>query len=187
MVPLPTTHLTFEEYLTYDDGSENRYELFDGELLCMTPATGQHGAIATFLLIQFYLEVQRLQLDWQVRQGETGVRTTDRRSRLPDVCVMTAEQAQAIQHRSAVLEAPPLLVVEVVSLDSVKRDYRYKRSEYAAMNIPEYWIVNPLEGKVSVLLLNEGFYDVTEFRGRDSVCSQTFPDLALTVERILSA
>lgn len=40
MVHLPTAQLTFEEYLTYDDGSDNRYELFDGELLCMTPATG---------------------------------------------------------------------------------------------------------------------------------------------------
>ena len=37
----------------------------------------------------------------------------------------------------------PLLVVEVVSPGKVNedRDYRYKRSEYAARGISEYWIV----------------------------------------------
>lgn len=98
MVQTLTRYLTFEDYLTYDDGTDNRYELFDGKLILMTPATGEHGAIATFLLIQFYLEIERRQLDWQVRQGETGIRTTERRSRLPDVCVMTTEQAQSIRY-----------------------------------------------------------------------------------------
>ena len=31
---------------------------------------------------------------------------------------------------SAVFDMPPLLAVEIVSPESVKRDYRYKRSEY---------------------------------------------------------
>lgn len=67
---------TFEEYLIYDDGTDNRYELVDGELLLMPPATGKHEAIITLLLIRFYLEIQRLGLDWQVRPSGTGVRTT---------------------------------------------------------------------------------------------------------------
>ncbi len=29
--------LTFEEYLTYDDGTDTRYELVDGELVEMPP------------------------------------------------------------------------------------------------------------------------------------------------------
>jgi Uma2 family endonuclease len=58
--------------------------------------------------------------------------------------------------QSAVCQTSPLLVVEVVSPNLVKRDYRYKRSEYAALEIPEYWIVDPLESKVSVLLWNDG-------------------------------
>ncbi|QZZ23493.1 Uma2 family endonuclease [Leptothermofonsia sichuanensis E412] len=29
-----------------------------------------------------------------------------------------------------------------------KRDYRYKRSEYAALEVPEYWIVDPLDAKI---------------------------------------
>jgi Uma2 family endonuclease len=37
MVQTATRNLTFEEYLTCSDGTDNRYELADGELLLMTP------------------------------------------------------------------------------------------------------------------------------------------------------
>jgi hypothetical protein len=50
----------------------------------------------------------------------------------------------------------PSLVVEVVSPKQDKRDYRYKRSAYAARQIPEYWIVDPILNKVTVLELVEG-------------------------------
>ncbi|MCC5613964.1 Uma2 family endonuclease [Nostoc sp. CHAB 5836] len=88
---------TFEEYLTYDDGTEKRYELEDGVLLEMPPASDLHEAIITFLLIRFYLEIQRLGLDWEVRPSGTGVRTSVKKSRLPDLIVMTEEQRQSIQ------------------------------------------------------------------------------------------
>ena len=180
------TKLSFEEYLTYDDGTENRYELVDGELLLMPPATGKHEAIITLLLIRFYLEIQRQGLSWQIRPSGTGVRTAPRKSRLTDVCVMTMQQKQEIDNSSAVLQSPPLLVVEVVSPESVKRDYQQKPTEYAAIRIPEYWIVDPLVNKVSVLLLVDGSYQTKEFSG-DRIISQTFPELTLTVEQVLSA
>jgi Uma2 family endonuclease len=38
------------------------------------------------------------------------------------------------------------LVVEIVSPDDVERDIVIKRADYAEAGIPEYWIVNPLDG-----------------------------------------
>jgi len=57
----------------------------------------------------------------------------------------------------------PILVVEVVSSsDSNKKsrdsDYIDKRNEYAARGIPEYWIVDLIEGVVLVLILQNGDY-----------------------------
>jgi Uma2 family endonuclease len=69
----------------------------------------------------------------------------------------------------------------------VKRDYRYKRSEYAALEVPEYWIVDPLEGKISVLLLEEGLYEETVFTNSQNIRSRTFPELSITVEQVLNA
>ena len=41
--------LSFEDYVAYDDGTENRYELVDGELIEMSPPVMEHFLIAKFL------------------------------------------------------------------------------------------------------------------------------------------
>lgn len=45
------------------------------------------------------------------------------------------------------------LVVEVVSEDDPERDTKVKRADYASAGIPEYWIVNPLDNTITVLVL----------------------------------
>jgi len=188
MTQTPTKQrFTFEEYLAYDDGTDNRYELVDGDLVLMPPPTGRHADIVDFLQDTFKAESMRLNLDWAVRPGNVGVRTTDVKSRLPDLVVITEAQRQAIREISAVLQSPPLLAVEVVSSGNPETDYRYKRSEYAAREIPEYWIVDPRSSLVTVLLLVEGLYEDTEFRGSDPIISPTFPELILTAAQVLSA
>ena len=82
--------------------------------------------------------------------------------------------------------SPPLLVVEIVSPGNPEDDYRYKRSEYAVREIPEYWIVDPQELKVSVLLLVNGFYEVTEFTRQQTIISQNLPQLQLTADQVFS-
>ncbi|MBD2346355.1 Uma2 family endonuclease [Anabaena subtropica] len=186
MVATPVTNLTFEEYLTYDDGSGFSYELVDGRLELMNPPTIEHFLIAKFLEQLLDTEIKRLSLSWLTFR-ETGVRTGRNKSRLTDLSVVTQEQARELLNVSAVFESPPLLIVEVVSPDSVKRDYRYKRSEYAAVEVLEYWIVDPLEKKISVLLLEEGFYEETVFTGDQKVVSRTFGEITISVEQVLAA
>lgn len=173
MVATPVTNLTFEEYLTYDDGSGFHYELVDGRLELMNPLTIEHFLIAKFLEQVLDTEIKRLSLPWLCFR-ETGVRTGRNKSRLTDLSVVTQPQARELLNLSAVFESLPLLIVEVVSPDSVKRDYRYKRSEYAAVEVLKYWIVDPLEKKVSVLLLEEGLYEETVFYSQRENCMADF-------------
>jgi Uma2 family endonuclease len=84
--------LNFEEYLTYDDGTDNKYELVDGELVLMPPAVFKHGNMVNFLDIAFYLEIKRLGLDWIVTEGTIGVRTTTNKCRIPDITVIKGEE-----------------------------------------------------------------------------------------------
>lgn len=115
-----------------------------------------------------------------------GIRTGKQKSRLPDVSVIDGEQWRGLES-SAILQAPFLLVVEVVSEGSKITDYQDKRKEYAAKEIPEYWIVDFLTAKVSVLLLLEDDYRVTEFVGSEKITSSTFPELELTASQVLAA
>jgi Uma2 family endonuclease len=56
--------------------------------------------------------------------------------------------------------APPPVVMEIVSPGEVQRNRNYvaKRSQYEAIGIPEYWIVDPQAGAIVILALRDGQY-----------------------------
>ena len=184
--------VTFADYLTYLGGSDTKYELVDGELVAMSLGTGLHGETIDRIYQAINVEISRIAQPWIVRQGQIGVRCPRGIGldtvRIPDVVVMQRHDWQALQEREAVIDfdlSAPLLVIEVISPSTKNIDYRAKRTEYAARDIPEYWIVDPLEAKVSVLINSDGWYDVTEFYGDELIISPTFPELQLTPNKIL--
>lgn len=189
-----TQKLSFKDYLAYDDGTGTRYELVDGELSPMSLGTGKHGAIVEFLNDQFKAEIKQVGLPWTSKDMRIGVRSPRGgrwdTSRIPDVTVLPIAQWEAMAEREAVIdlnELPPLLVAEVVSESTKSADYRAKYSEYSVLEIPEYWIVDPLEAKVTVCQLNEGRYDEAVFTEEALIQSSTFPNLKLTVAQVLAA
>lgn len=185
MTQTPIKVNNLEDYLNFDNGTDKRYELENGALVEMPPGTGKHEAIITLILVQFFLEIQNTRLPLQVRPNGTEV-LTNKQPRRPDICVITNEQAASIENTSAILKTPPPLLVEVVSPESIERDYNQKSAEYAAIGVTEYWIVDPLENKVTIGLLNQGFYQQTVFIDNQKIISPTFPSLNLTVKQIFS-
>ena len=190
MVPATRRRMTLEEYLTYDDGTDTRYELVNGELVEMPSESDLNNAIAILLILAFARHVPGHCLRRGTEIVVSGSRAT---TRVPDVMVLTEESAAELVGASRsiiLLDMPsPQLVVEVVSpgSDNEKRDYRHKRSEYAARKIPEYWIVDPEAKRVTLLTLVEGFYEEAVFTGSSSLLSLTFPTLQLRAEQVLSA
>jgi Uma2 family endonuclease len=78
-------------------------------------------------------------------------------------------------------------VVEVVSPSTVTVDYRAKHSEYAVLDIPEYWIVDPIDRKVTVYVLKDRAYSDDVFVGDLKIVSPTFPELGLKAVEVLDA
>ncbi|TYQ25030.1 Uma2 family endonuclease [Pseudanabaena sp. UWO311] len=179
--------MTLEEFFNYDDGTDAMYEFEDGELILMTAESEINRRIAMFILICFAQQgvpAYRLSM-------KTEIVTTGSRLRVPDLVVFSEELAIAMEgaKRSTVMpEMPsPLLVVEVVSPNQSSRDYRYKRSEYAVRGIAEYWIVDPVLGRVTVLEWVDGFYEEKVYEGEQAIASIIFADLKLTAAQILQA
>jgi Uma2 family endonuclease len=185
--------LTFQEYLAYANGVEHRYELVDGDLVQMSLGTGKHGKITKFLEKKLDAEISQDGQPWTAERFSIGVRsprgTRWDTSRIPDIVVVTLEQWENLQTRAAVIalnEPPPILVIEVVSPSTVTDDYRAKVSEYSVLDILEYWIVDPLQTKVTVCVLHNGLYDLEEFQGSALIRSPTFPNLQLTADEIFA-
>ena len=183
---------TVEEYLDYDDGTDTRYELVDGELVELPNEKQINLLIARFLFlcfVQMGIPFERVGDKQQVAVDSLTVK-----AREPDLTIITEETRAAMGKESLITrEMPaPSLVIEVVSPgkpseDNYIRDYIDKPREYAERGIPEFWQVDPSRAVVIVLTLKDGAYQAREFRGSDRVISPTFPDLQLTAEQILKA
>ncbi|MBW4646100.1 MAG: Uma2 family endonuclease [Goleter apudmare HA4340-LM2] len=187
----PQKLLTFEEYLAYDDGTDTRYELVDGELVEMPPESQENSNLARFLFVEllkyfpFYL----------VAHKDTEIEVAGRRARcrLPDLMVHTEESYAALAGapRATLTRdmPPPALVIKIVSpgTENRVRDYRYKRTEYAAREILEYWIVDPQMRQITICKWVEGQYEDLVFTGAARMVeSVVIPDWALTVEQVLA-
>ncbi|GBF82204.1 Uma2 family endonuclease [Aphanothece sacrum] len=190
---IATQRMSLEDYFNYDDDTDTRYELEDGELLIMPPESDRNLRIASFLLVYFAqhgIPFYRLRIGTEI--VVSGTKTT---VRLPDLMVLTEELAIALQSatRSTVTidMPPPQLIVEVVSpgKKNIDRDYRYKRSQYQARGIAEYWIVDPIEQRITVLSLVEGLYEEAIVEGDGAITSLMLSELTqrspLTAAQVL--
>jgi Uma2 family endonuclease len=73
--------------------------------------------------------------------------------RHPDVAVTLKGTPKNVRGRR-----PPALAIEIVSpgREAHDRDYKAKREEYLAYGLAEYWVVDPYERRVVVLLRDGG-------------------------------
>lgn len=185
----PVNYFSFEDYYAYDDGTDNRYELVDGELVLMPPESIFNSDISMRLL----LELGKIVPFHLLRYKEIMIEVSGRRAkvRIPDLLILGEECRAALEttKRGTITHdmPPPLIAIEVVSpgTENEVRDYRFKRSEYAARGIAEYWIVDPVSHKITVFSLVEGFYEEFIYTGDDLIKSEVFPEIEIKVSDIL--
>lgn len=130
---LASKRMTLAEYLAHDAGTEQRYELVDGVLVEIPPESTRNSRIALFLLSEFQ-KISHKDYELVV----SGVRA---RVRFPGLMVFTDELVEALSgaaRGTILLEMlPPAIAIVSPGKTNRDRDYRYKRSEYAARGIAE--------------------------------------------------
>jgi Uma2 family endonuclease len=185
----PSKLMTIAEYLNYDDGTDDRYELENGELVKMPTESPLNCQIAKLLMFEFakYLPILL------ICHKDIEVIVSGRRAkvRIPDLVLLSEDGYTALlgqRSNTITQEMPsPILVVEVVSQgqENRDRDYRYKRTEYAARGINEYWIIDPEMRQITICLWVEGQYEDTIYTGDMAISSTVVNGFTLTVEQVL--
>jgi Uma2 family endonuclease len=186
----------FEEYLIWSDDPENylegRYELINGELFELPPESPENDFFALNLR-DFLIKIVRRQLA-RVHTCEIQVpvlQPKDAANRFPDLVVLRPEHLDLMGRRLTITidMPPPQLVMEVVSPGKSNRDRDYinKRAQYAAIDVPEYWLVDPKNQTVMVLeLQGDDYQEIGTFGGDDRIISPSFPELTLTAKQVFS-
>ena len=136
-----------------DDG--NKYEVVRGELFVTPAPTAEHEELAAVLgrILDRYVERQTLGRVYrpraviQVRHSEVE----------PDIMVRSRAPGPPPSWRKAPV---PMLVVEILSDTTRRRDHLQKRHLYLDLGVPEYWIVDGEERTIRVVRPDEP--DITQ-------------------------
>lgn len=173
-------------YLSFTETLNQLVELVDGVVEVLEVPTKSHQKIVQYLL--------RLVLEFLNDRGLGDAISAPYRIRLrkgcfrePDIAVYLKRNLMRFGERYG--EGADL-VMEVVSEDpaSRHRDYEDKRKDYAEAEIPEYWIIDPLEGKMSVFFLVDADYQLLgEFRVGEEAESRLLDGFRVNVNKVMES
>ncbi|MFM6813101.1 MAG: Uma2 family endonuclease, partial [Dolichospermum sp.] len=163
---------------------------------------GDHEDITGFLAERATAEYLRLNLPYRILKTVLVKPPENQSAYSPDVLIINRPNLinePLWKQQSTLIQGASIpLVIEVVSTNW-RVDYLTKVKDYEEIGIPEYWIVdylalggtpyigNPKQPTISIYDLINGEYQVSQFRGNQTIVSRTFPELNLTANQIFQA
>lgn len=138
------------ELVAFLEQRARRYEVIDGSVVVTPPTTLRHERAEGAVYAQLWNAAPE---DVEVLGSNFAFYYDDASFVLPDITV--ARRADCEERGTTVA---PLLVVEVLSRNTRRRDVTPKWSIYAEAGVPSYWLVDPVEPSLTVLTLTEGVY-----------------------------
>lgn len=167
------TWVTWADYIALPD--DDRRELIDGVLVEVEVPTNLHEWIVSELL--FALKLWTRANGGVVIGSGYKIRISDERAFMPDIQLYRADHRQRfVGQPQGLADGAPDLVVEVISPSSRRYDRLLKLQGYAAIEVPEYWIVDPQARTIERLRLVEGHYAFVGGAAGDEVLApDSFP------------
>lgn len=143
-----------EQYLTLTNQTNRMIEFTDGVIEVLPMPTKYHQAVSRVLFLALLAVMQRIGGD--VFYAPLRVEVRPGKFREPDLLLVLDKDDPRAQDEYWIGAD---LVVEIVTQDKPKRDTEEKLIDYAEAAIPEYWIVNPLQNTITVLVLDGAAYN----------------------------
>jgi Uma2 family endonuclease len=168
--------------LVFDDfirliGDDQKADLIDGVIYLASPENQDHNQLKLWLSIVVGQYVEQRNLG-RVYADKFAYRLTEKTAPEPDLAFVSHERLHRVLN--GYMDGAPDLAVEIVSPDSVDRDYEDKRQRYEAAGLREYWIIDPMESTEVFLVRREtGFVEV--FPENHVFLSQVLPGFRLDV------
>lgn len=164
------TLMSEEEYLAFEEKSKIKHEFMDGEIFSMAGATRRHNLATTN--ISRVLGNQLLETDCEVYVNDFRVKIRDGHNVYPDVAV-ACNKISTENNETTLLN--PVVVFEVLSKSTEKRDRGEKAEDYYKLNsLQDYVLVSQYRVRVEhfsrqknnewILKIYEDLEDIVELK-----------------------
>lgn len=179
---------TYADYLTWR--FQDRVELIKGLIYKINPAPKRvHQKIEGNLHVKFWNFFENKNCD--VYQSPFDVRLVKNIGESdkeiitvvqPDICVVC--DLDKLDEHGCV--GAPDLIIEVLSISTMKKDYNEKFNLYQENGVKEYWLVNPEGKSLQIFHLDKGEYieyETLEYK-EEIITSKLFPDLKIPMQSV---
>ncbi|HTU91813.1 MAG TPA: Uma2 family endonuclease [Gemmataceae bacterium] len=152
--PRRTGPYTFEDFceIIRDD---QKADLIDGVIYMASPENTDANDLIGWLFTVMRVYTRRTK-QGRIFGSRVALRLAEKHGPEPDIAFVHTEHLNRVK-RGHVAGAADL-AVEIVSPESVERDYERKRELYQEYGISEYWIIDEMDQSVMLLRLKTGEY-----------------------------
>jgi Uma2 family endonuclease len=140
---------TYEEFC-WRVGEDQKADLIDGVIYMASPESTDANEMFVWLIALCHDFVQYYDLG-QIYGSRVAARLELKTAPEPDILFMSNKHLHRVK-RGGIAGAPDL-AVEIVSPDTIDRDYNLKRSKYEKAGVREYWIIDEIEETITLLHL----------------------------------
>jgi Uma2 family endonuclease len=130
-------------------------DLIDGVIYMASPENPDANKLFLWLASIMNIYARRKKLG-DVFGSRVAFKLDEEHGPEPDIAFVRTKNLHRVKRGR--VEGAADLAVEIVSPESVERDYDHKRELYEEYGIPEYWIIDETEQSVTLLRLKQGKY-----------------------------
>ncbi len=173
--------VTYEEWLRLPEVEDAVEEVVNGEIRIMPPAKWKHAMIVKRLTRALESQLDPAMVLVQDSVFGLIIRKQPLTTRVPDLAVF---ETSTIVERDGYIHSAPQLVVEVLSPGNTRREREEKLGDYAAIGVPEVWVVSPEGQTIEVLYLEGGVLRSVQVLREGVVTPRHFPGVQVQVTAI---
>jgi Uma2 family endonuclease len=174
---------TKEDYERLPEGAP--YQLIGGELIMSPSPTFFHQEIIANILEKLRPFVRKNGLG-QVALSPLDVHLTEDDIYQPDLIFIRKENLSHIGPHDRIHFVPDL-VIEVLSPSTAYYDYSHKKAVYAERGVKEYWIIDPNDKTIEIMVNDGKVFRTDEFLRVPAILeSAMFPGFSMNVEDVFA-
>ncbi len=177
------------DYLEKMPRDENlRYELIGGEIFVSTAPRFIHQLLSTKITGYFLDYLKENPVGYVL--ATPGLIFSEFDGVIPDLIYISHEKIEEIlDEESGKFFGAPEIVIEILSPGkaNARRDLQIKRELYEIYKVPEYWVIDPFEKKVSVFRFeNNELKKVDSFKENQILTTQNLASFEINISELFS-